>query len=143
MVAALTGLVCAAKGVRGAWATRRSVEGEVTKLVGGATAKIGKITFDMSEIAEDGDFVFMGFAVDSPMTETDYVKAVHVFAELNPNPHVATFHLSPLSGRAQVDTRIRLAKSQRLVAVAQMSDGSFYRAEKFIKVTVGGCGGSN
>ena len=75
------------------------------------------------------------------MTETDYVKAVHVFAEGNPTPDVATFRFSPASGRAIVSTRMRLAKTQDVVAVAEMNDGSMYIARQTIKVTIGGCGG--
>ncbi len=69
-------------------------------------------------------------AVESPMTAADHVKAIAVFNEKNPQPHVALFHLGPRSGRARVATRIRLANSQKLVAIAEMSDGSFWSGQR-------------
>jgi sulfur-oxidizing protein SoxY len=79
--------------------------------------------------------------VESPMTADDHVKAVHVLTERNPEPEVATFHFSPRNGRALVSTRIRLAKSQRVHVLAEMSDGRVLTAAREVEVTVGGCGG--
>lgn len=75
------------------------------------------------------------------MTDDSYVESVTIFAEGNPNPEVATFHFTPMSGAAAATTRIRLAKTQNVIAVAKMSDGSTYSDRKEVKVTIGGCGG--
>ena len=92
-------------------------------------------------LAENGNTVPVGFEVQSPMTGADHVKAVHLFAEGNPEPSVASIRFSPASGRAKAATRMRLAKTQNIVAVAEMSDGSVYMAKTEVKVTIGGCGG--
>ena len=75
------------------------------------------------------------------MTSSDYVKTLHVYAEGNPSPEVATFRFSPESGKARVSTRMRMRGSQNIIAVAEMSDGSVYMGKKAVKVTIGGCGG--
>jgi sulfur-oxidizing protein SoxY len=111
------------------------------KLIGGAKTKSGKIHLKLPEIAENGRTVPISVSVDSPMTGSNYVKAIHVVSEGNPNPEVATFNLSPASGKAEVSTRIRLGKTQNIVAAAVMSDGSVYMTKRKIKVTIGGCGG--
>jgi sulfur-oxidizing protein SoxY len=118
-----------------------TVEAELKKLFGDKTFAEGKITLDVPQIAENGLVVPMNIDVDSPMTEDDYVKTVHVFAEGNPLPGVITCHFTPASGRASASNRIRLAKTQNLVAVAEMSDGSLHMAKAEVKVTIGGCGG--
>jgi sulfur-oxidizing protein SoxY len=110
-------------------------------VIGERSAEEGRITLDLPEIAENGNTVPLTVEVDSPMTEDDYVKAVHVMTERNPDPEVATFHFTPRSGRATVSTRIRLSESQTVHAVAEMSDGSVYTASRAIDVTIGGCGG--
>ena len=109
------------------------------KMVAEAIKKL--IGDKLPQIAENGNTVPMGFEVDSPMTDTDYVKSVHVFADKNPRPDVASFHFTSASGRAKANTRMRLSKSQNIVAVAEMSDGSVYMAKAPVKVTIGGCGG--
>ncbi len=111
------------------------------KFTGGKPAKSGRVRIKLPPIAENGNTVPMTISVDSPMTDSDYVKAVHVVSEGNPRPDVATFHFTPASGKAQVTTRIRLIKTQNIVAVAEMSDGTLYRAVRNVKVTIGGCGG--
>lgn len=110
-------------------------------ILGERTAEKGRIVIDLPEIAENGNTVPLTLEVDSPMTENDYVKAVHIMTESNPDPEVATFYFSPRSGRAKVSTRIRLAESQTVHVVAEMSDGSVYTAARDIEVTIGGCGG--
>ena len=80
-------------------------------------------------------------SIDSPMTAEDYVKSVHIFADGNPRPDVASFHFTPACGVATCSTRIRLAKTQNIVAVAEMSNGDVYMAKSEVKVTIGGCGG--
>ncbi len=101
----------------------------------------GRIELDLPQIAENGNTVPIGVAVQSPMSGSDYVKTVHIFAEGNPNPEVCSLHFTPACGEAKAATRIRLAKTQNIVAVAQMSDGSVYRETVEVKVTIGGCGG--
>lgn len=114
---------------------------QIAKLTGGAALAEGKIKLDLPSIAENGLVVPLNFEVESPMTEKDYVKAIHFFAEENPTSQIATFHFTPMSPKAAAAIRIRLAKSQNIVAVAEMSDGKFYTAKKEVKVTIGGCGG--
>ena len=96
---------------------------------------------DLPEIAENGNTVPMTVTVESPMTEQSHVTEVLVLADGNPNAGVATFHFSPASGVAEANTRIRLAATQNIIAVAKMNDGSFVMASKQVKVTIGGCGG--
>ncbi len=109
--------------------------------IGKKSQKSGRIKIELPQIAENGNTVPVGFEVESPMSDGDYVKAVHLFAEKNPSAEVATFRFTPGSGKAKVSTRMRLAKSQNVIAVAEMSDGSVYSAKKAVKVTIGGCGG--
>lgn len=118
-----------------------SVAAAIKEQIGDAVAQDGRITLDLPQIAENGNTVPLTVEVDSPMTEQDYVKAVHIFAEGNPLPNVASFQFSPLSGKASASTRMRLAKTQNVIAVAQMSDGSVYKTVAEVKVTIGGCGG--
>ena len=123
-----------------ALATPEAASKYLMKMAGGA-AKEGRITLKLPEIAENGATVPVTIAIDSPMSDTDYVKYVHLVAEGNPNPEVITFNMSPRMGKAEVSTRIRLGKTQNVRAVAVMSDGSIYGGVKQVKVTIGGCGG--
>jgi sulfur-oxidizing protein SoxY len=116
-------------------------EQTVKKILGDAKPVDGKITIDMPEIAENGNTVPFTVAVDSPMTEADHVKAVHIIATANPQPGVATFHYSLLSGRAAASSRMRLARTQDVIAIAELADGRFLMAKRNVKVTIGGCGG--
>ena len=117
------------------------IEELTKKFTGGKTPVAGKIKLDLPEIAENGNTVPMTVSVESPMTEQSYVTDVIVLADGNPRAGVATFHFSPASGVAEANTRIRLAGTQNIVAIAKMNDGSFYTASKEVKVTIGGCGG--
>jgi len=118
-----------------------SVAEAIKKLIGDKQPAEGRITLELPQIAENGRTVPIALEVDSPMSDTDYVKAVHVFADKNPRPDVATFKFTPGSAKARIATRMRLAKTQNIIAVAEMSDGSVYMAKNQIKVTIGGCGG--
>lgn len=109
--------------------------------LGKGKAKDGKITLTAPEIAENGNTVPLTIAVESPMTPKDHVKLLRVVADGNPNPGVATFHFTPANGRAQVQLRCRLAQTQRIIVVAEMSDGSLWTTAQDVKVTIGGCGG--
>jgi sulfur-oxidizing protein SoxY len=136
---------CAAMALAGTRSAAAAVEGEaaefIKKFTGGKAVTEGRVRLDMPEIAENGNTVPMSVFVESPMTEQSYVTDVLVVADGNPRPGVATFHFSPASGAAEANTRIRLAKTQNIAAVAKMSDGSFFMTSKQVKVTIGGCGG--
>jgi sulfur-oxidizing protein SoxY len=119
----------------------KAVEEELKKLFGGKPMAEDKIKLDVPHIAENGLVVPLNIDVESAMTDADYVKSVHVFADGNPSPHVITYHFTPASGKASASNRIRLAKTQNIVAVAEMSDGSLHMAKAEVKVTIGGCGG--
>jgi sulfur-oxidizing protein SoxY len=116
-------------------------EQAMRKILGDAKPIEGKITIEMPEIAENGNTVPFSIAVDSPMTDKDHVKAIHIIATSNPQPGVATFRLSPLSGKAAVASRMRLQRTQDVIVIAELSDGRFLSAKRPVKVTIGGCGG--
>jgi sulfur-oxidizing protein SoxY len=117
------------------------VVAEIKKLYGDKKMTEGKIKIDLPTIAENGLVVPLNFEVESPMTDADYVKAVHFFAEGNPNPQVANFQFTSMSPKAAAAIRIRLAATQRIIAVAEMSNGELFTSAKEVKVTIGGCGG--
>ena len=109
--------------------------------IGDAKPAAGRVKITLPEIAENGNTVPFSLAVESPMSSKDYAKAVHIFASGNPRPDVASFMFSPLSGKAEAASRMRLGRTQDIIAVAEMSDGKFYMAKRTVKVTIGGCGG--
>lgn len=111
------------------------------KKAGVTGADKSKVTVDGPEIAENGNTVPIEISVDAPMTDKEYVKTIYVAAEGNPSPEAMTFNLSPMSGSARVKFRLRMAKTQKVRAVAMMNDGRTFTGEKEIKVTIGGCGG--
>jgi sulfur-oxidizing protein SoxY len=113
----------------------------IKKFTGGKTAAQGRVKLDLPEIAENGNTVPMTVTVESPMTTQSHVTDVLVVADGNPRSGIVTFHFSPASGVAEANTRIRLASTQNVIAVAKMNDGSFFTASKEVKVTIGGCGG--
>lgn len=114
-------------------------ETELKKLLAGAVPTDGKITVDLPEMAENGNFVPITMSVDSPMTDADHVRAIHILSSGNPVAHVATFRLSPLNGRARVQSRMRLARSQDVVVLAELSNGEITMSTMTVKVTLGGC----
>ena len=113
----------------------------IKKFTGGKAPVPGKVKLDLPEIAENGNTVPMTVTVDSPMTEQAHVTDVLIVADENPRSGVVTFHFSPASGVAEANTRIRLAATQDVIAVAKMNDGSVFMTSKQVKVTIGGCGG--
>jgi len=137
----LTALLAAALAPHLALATEEAVAAELKKLYGDKPMADGKIKLDLPEIAENGLVVPLNIDVDSPMTEADYVKAVHVFADGNPLPQVVTYRFTPQSGKAAASVRMRLAQTQNVLAVAERSNGALYSAKAQVKVTIGGCGG--
>ena len=122
-------------------ADARLLDEAIKKVVGNKSLKPGKIKLDLPQIAENGNTVPVTVSVDSPMTSNNHVKAVHLFADKNPRPEVATLHFSPSSGKASASTRMRMIKTQNVVAVAELSDGTVHMSKAEVKVTIGGCGG--
>jgi sulfur-oxidizing protein SoxY len=111
----------------------------IRNVVGTAVVRTGKVKLDVPPLVENGNTVPMTVSVASPMTSDDYVKSIHVFNEKNPQPNVGNFYLGPRAGRAQISTRIRLADSQKITAIAQLSDGSFWSASIDVVVTLAAC----
>ncbi|HVV61842.1 MAG TPA: thiosulfate oxidation carrier protein SoxY [Pseudolabrys sp.] len=124
-----------------AFATPQEAADAIAKFTGGKTAEKGKITIELPEIAENGNTVPLMVSVDAPMNADNYVSEVLVVSEGNPRPGVALFHFSPMSGKAVASTRIRLATTQNIIAVAKTSGGQIFTGQKLVKVTIGGCGG--
>jgi sulfur-oxidizing protein SoxY len=108
-------------------------------VTGAAVVRAGKVKLDVPPLVENGNTVPMTVSVTSPMTAEDHVRSIHVFVEKNPQPNVGNFVLGPRAGRAQVSTRIRLADSQKIVAIAKLSDGSFWSATADVVVTLAAC----
>jgi sulfur-oxidizing protein SoxY len=122
-------------------ATTESAAQWMQPLLEGVQPRDGRITIQAPDIAENGNNVPVTVSVESPMTEADHVKAIHVIADGNPVPGAASFFLGPANGKAEVQLRIRLAQTQNVIALAQMSDGSVWRSAREVKVAIGGCGG--
>lgn len=120
-------------------ATSAAMQEAIRKVTGEASLLQGKVVLDLPPLVENGNTVPLTVAVDSPMTEADHVRAIHVFNEKNPQPQVVTVGLGPRAGRAKLSTRIKLAGSQRVVAIAEMADGSFWSASADIIVTIAAC----
>ena len=135
-------LAAVALGPSAAFAATEETMAAMKEFTGGATVvEDNIITLDMPEIAENGNTVPLTVSVNSPMTDADYCKRVVILADKNPRPGVCTFNFSPKSGVAQASTRMRLAKTQDVIAIAEMSDGSFHMTKAQVKITIGGCGG--
>ena len=113
----------------------------INDITSGASGDNTLIMLDLPEIAENGNAVKVAFDITSPMTADNYVKAVHILADGNPEPDVATFNFSPALGACYATTRMRLSKTQNVHVIAAFSDGSFGKASAVVKVTIGGCGG--
>ncbi len=139
-LAAIAGLA-AVLAPRMSFADEKAVAAEISKLYGEKKLDSGKIKLDVPEIAENGLVVPINVEVESPMTDADYVKAVHVFADGNPLPGIVTYRFTPACGKASASTRMRLAQTQNIVCVAEMSNGALYTTKANVKVTIGGCGG--
>jgi sulfur-oxidizing protein SoxY len=118
---------------------RAALEEAIGKVVGDAKVGKGRIKIDIPPLIDNGNAVPLTIEVESPMTEKDHVKAIHVFTERNPQPYVCTAHLGPRSGKARVSTRARIADTGDVVAIAEMSDGSVYRENVRVIVTLSAC----
>ena len=111
----------------------------IRAVVGTAQVQPGKVSLTLPPLSENGNSVPLEIRVDSPMTEAAHVKSIHVFTEKNPQPNVVDVHLGPRAGRAVVATRIRLADSQTVTAIAALSDGTFWSASVGVVVTIAAC----
>jgi sulfur-oxidizing protein SoxY len=120
-------------------ATPTMLEAAIRAVVGEASLHEGKVRLDVPPLVENGNVVPLTVAVDSPMSAADHVKAIHVFNEKNPQPHVITVALGPRAGKANISTRIKLADAQRVVAIAEMNDGTFWSGEAYVIVTIAAC----
>ena len=125
--------------LRPAEATPAMLAAAIRTVTGGAAVKTGKIKLDVPPLVENGNTVPLTVSVASPMAPEDFVKSIHIFNEKNPQPNIGNFYFGPNAGRAQVSTRIRLADSQKVVAIARLSDDSFWSASVDIVVTLAAC----
>jgi sulfur-oxidizing protein SoxY len=120
-------------------ATPASMRAAIRRVVGDTQVTKGRVKIDLPPLIENGNAVSLTVAVESPMSVEDHVKAIHVFTEKNPQPNVISVQLGPRAGRATFSSRIRLADSQKVIAIAQMSDGSFWSDEIEVIVTLAAC----
>ena len=125
--------------LRPAEATPAMLASAIRNVTGGAAVKTGKVKLDVPPLVENGNTVPLTVSVANPMTANDYVKSIHVFNEKNPQPNIGNFYLGPHAGRAQISTRIRLADSQKIVAIAHLADGSFWSVSADVVVTLAAC----
>lgn len=137
--AALAGGIVAASAGHRAEATPEDMRAAMRQLVGGAKINRGRVKLDIPPLVENGNTVPCTVRVESPMTAADYVKAIHVFNERNPQANVISLRLGPRAGRANVSTRIRLSDTQEIFAIAELSDGSFWLGSAEVIVTLGAC----
>jgi sulfur-oxidizing protein SoxY len=124
---------------RHAQATPAAMEDAIRKVTEGAPLRKGKVKLDVPPLIDNGNAVPLSVAVESPMTASDYVKSIHVVTEKNPLPNVVSVYLGPQSGRARFATRVRLADTQKVLAIAEMSDGSFWSDSVDVVVTLSAC----
>jgi sulfur-oxidizing protein SoxY len=136
LAAAGVGLALA---VRPAGATPASMKQAIRQIVGEAAVKRGKVKLDLPPLVENGNSVAMSVTVDSPMTAKDHVKAIHVVTEKNPQPNVISAQLGPRAGKAEIQTRVRLADTQTVIAICEMSDGTFWSDTVDVIITLGAC----
>ena len=120
-------------------ATPETMAAAIKQVTGDAAMRPGRVTLDIPPLVENGNTVPLTVSVESPMTEADFIKAIHVFNEKNPQPHVFDARLSPRNGKAVVSTRIKLADAQKVVAIAETSKGEFFSASADVIVTIAAC----
>jgi sulfur-oxidizing protein SoxY len=133
------GAAIAVVSIRPLAATPAMLNAAIRNIVGEAPVRTGKVTLDIPPLVENGNTVPMTVKVASPMTDKEYVKSIHVFNEKNPQPNVGNFYIGPAAGRAQVSTRIRLADTQKVVAIARLSDDTFWSISADVIVTLAAC----
>ena len=139
LLGTLAGSVAVTFRLEPAQATPERMRTAIRNVVGEASIRKGRVELEVPPLVENGNTVALSVAVDSPMTATDYVKALHVFNEKNPQPNVISVHLGPRAGKAKISTRFRLADSQMVTAIAEMSDGTFWSASADVIVTLAAC----
>jgi len=123
-----------------AFATPTELAGAIAEFTGNATVQRGnRVKLDLPPLVENGNSVSVTVRAESPMTEQDHVRAIAIFTEQNPQPNVITARLGPRAGRAFLNTRMRLATSQKVIAVAGFSDGSFWSDQVEVIVTLAAC----
>ena len=122
------------------FATASEVEAAIQSIAGDAEILQGALTLNIPKIAENGYSVPVSISVDSTMTEDSYVESVTIFAEQNPNPEVIRFNFTKNSGEVFAATRMRLATTQNVIAIAKLNDGSVFTDTRYVEVTIGGCG---
>jgi sulfur-oxidizing protein SoxY len=120
-------------------ATPQAMQEAIRAIAGEALPKRGRISLEVPPLVENGNAVPLTIAVDSPMSEADHVKAIHIVNEKNPQPHIISVTFGPRAGRAKLSTRIKLADSQQIIALAEMSDGSFWSETADVVVTLAAC----
>jgi sulfur-oxidizing protein SoxY len=128
-----------ALGAQTAWATPDMMRQLVDEITRGKLMTKGKVTLDLPPLVDNGNTVPMTVSVESPMTDDNFVKVIHVVNEKNPQPDVITCTMGPRCGRASFATRIKLADSQKITAIAEMSDGSFWFDDTDVIVTLAAC----
>src|SRR5437660_12363222 len=120
-------------------ATPEAMAAAIKEVVGDVAVREGRVTLDLPPLVENGSTVPITVSVESPMSEADYIKAIHVFNEKNPQPHVFDARLGPRNGKALIATRIKLGDSQKIVAIAETSSGEFWSASADVIVTLAAC----
>ena len=135
----LAGMAGALALSRAALADDDALDPQAAKIAKGAPLKKGKVTLTLPQLADNGNSVPIRIVVDSPMTATDHVKSIHLFSERNPVSNMANFYLGPRAGKAEIDSRVRLAGSQKVTAVAALSDGTYWYDAAPIVVTLSAC----
>ncbi len=123
----------------GAQATPAEMQEAIRKVTGQAPVRRGRVKLDMPPLIDNSNSVSLSVAVESPMTPADHVKAIHVFTEKNPLPNVVSVYLGPRAGRASIATRVRIADTQTVTAIAELSDGSFWAGSADVVVTLSAC----
>jgi sulfur-oxidizing protein SoxY len=111
----------------------------IEKITGGAAVSAGRVQLEIPPLVENGNTVPCTVTVESPMTPADHVRAIHVVTEKNPQPNVISCRLGPRAGHATISTRCRLSDTQTVVAIAEMSDGSFWSGSVSVIITLGAC----
>jgi sulfur-oxidizing protein SoxY len=122
-----------------AYATPETMAAAIKEVVGEGTIREGKVKLDLPPLVENGNVVPLTVSVESPMTPADHVKAIHVFNEKNPQPRVFSARLGPQNGKALIGTRIKLADTQKIIAIAETSSGAFWSASADVIVTLAAC----
>jgi len=139
LIAAAAGVLATQVRIAAAVPKIEVLEPLVQKITGGAPLADGRVTLDIPSLSDNGHSVPLKITVASAMSERDHVRAIHVLSEKNPRPMIATFHLNPRCGRAEITTRVRLNGEQRILVIAALSDGSFHAASASVLVTETAC----